>query len=70
MKTPSVYREFRELKPLLDDPESVHAVVLRHVRDTGATDLRIIRDPVEAEKYQNWLDNPFDIAEAIRPDGV
>lgn len=69
-KTPSVYSEFRELKPLLSDPDSVHAVILGYVRDTDTVTLRIIRDADEAAQYQNWLGNPFDIAEAIRPIGV
>lgn len=69
-KTPSVYDEFHALQQLMPDRESVHAIILGYVRDTESANLRIIRDAEEAEKYQNWLSNPFDIAAAIRPDGV
>jgi hypothetical protein len=67
---PCPYSEFEELKSLLPDPESVHAVILGYVRETDAVSFSVIRDAEEAAKYQNWIGNPFDIAEAIRPSGV
>lgn len=70
MKTPSVYDEFEQLQALLPDPDSVHAVIVGYARDTDAVSMRIIRDAAEAKQYQNWLGNPFDISEAIRPSGV
>ena len=69
-ETPSVFADFRSLKLLLEDPSTVHGIVITYAKDTNTSDMRIIRDPEEAAKYQNSFGNPFDIAAAIRPPGV